>query len=237
MSASSALKKRTFAWMIRTSISTIRINGLFLLTFFLVPHLFIKAQVNPLAPIKEPYKEIRGTSPLNKPPKTVFAEVVNGDTIPVAVLGSVYSFPKEDFSSESQEKNYWKLVKDVKFVYPYAKTVYFTLLETMQYLETIPDQKLRDKHLRQMERDLVKEYEPVLRKMSFNQGKILLKLIDRECNTSSFQLIQAYRGNFAAAFWQGVARLFRADLKTSYDPENEDYTLERIVLKIEQGQL
>jgi hypothetical protein len=223
--------------MNRISISANKIKVLSLWLFFLISLLSLKAQVSPLAPTKEPYKEIRGTSPLNKSPKTVFAEVVNGDTIPVAVLGGVFSFPKENFISESQEKNYWKLVKDVKFVYPYAKTVYFTLLETMQYLETIPDKKLRDKHLRQMERDLVKEYEPVLRKMSYNQGKILLKLIDRECNTSSYELIKAYRGNFAASFWQGVARLFRADLKTGYDPEDADYTLERIVVKIEQGQL
>ncbi|MCX6307750.1 MAG: DUF4294 domain-containing protein, partial [Bacteroidia bacterium] len=114
---------------------------------------------------------------------------------------------------------------------------YFTLLETMNYIETLPDPKDRERHLRRMEKDLVKEYEPVLRKMTFTQGKILLKLINRECNSSPYDLIKAYRGSFSASFWQGVGSLFHADLKSGYDPSTKDYTLERIVIKIEQGQL
>jgi hypothetical protein len=157
--------------------------------------------------------------------------------VPVAVLGDVYSFPRENFTSASQEKYYWKLVRDVKIVYPLSRIVYYTLLETMQYLETIPDPKVREKHLRQMEKDLVKEYEPVLRKMTYTQGKILLKLINRECRSSPFDLIRAYRGSFAASFWQGVAKLFHEDLKSGYDPDTKDYTLERVVIKVEQGQL
>lgn len=195
------------------------------------------AQQNPIVPQKQLYKEVRGIEPEKKPAKTAFAEVINGDTIPVAVLGSVYSFPQENFKSASEERYYWKLVRDVKIVYPLSRIVYFTLLETMNYIETIPDQKDREKHLRRMERDLVKEYEPVLRKMTYTQGKILLKLINRECSSSPFDLIKAYRGSFTASFWQGVASIFRADLKGGYDPTNKDYTLERIVIKIEQGQL
>lgn len=195
------------------------------------------AQQNPIVAQKQPFKEVRGIEPEKKPAKTAFAEVINGDTIPVAVLGSVYSFPKENFKSASEERYYWKLVRDVKIVYPLSRIVYFTLLETMNYIETIPDQKEREKHLRRMERDLVKEYEPVLRKMTYTQGKILLKLINRECSSSPFDLIKAYRGSFTASFWQGVASIFRADLKSGYDPTTKDYTLERIVIKIEQGQL
>ena len=197
----------------------------------------IRAEVNPLLQTKPAYKEVKGTIPANKPPNTFFAEIVDGDTIPVAVLEGIYSYPQENFSSASQEKYYWKLVRDVKVAYPLSQIVYYTLLETMEYLETIPDQKEKDKHLRAMERNLVKEYEPVLRKMSYSQGKILLKLIDRSCNSSSFELIKAYRGSFAASFWQGVARLFHADLRAGYDPDNEDYTLERVVRKVEQGEL
>lgn len=197
----------------------------------------LSAQENPLIPAQELYKEVRGMEPKNKPPHTTYAVVENGDTIPMSYLTSAYVFPKELFKNERDEKYYWKLVRDVKKVYPLSKVVYYTLLETMDYLETIPDEKTRSRHLRQMEKDLVKEYEPVLRKMTFSQGKILLKLINRECNSSPFDLIRAYRGSFSATLWQGVARLFRADLKSGYDPQKEDYTLERIVIKIEQGQL
>lgn len=196
-----------------------------------------RAQQNPIVAQKIPFKEVRGIVPEKKPDKTTFAEVINGDTVPVAVLGSVYSFPKENFSSASEERYYWKLVRDVKIVYPLSRIVYFTLLETMDYIQTLPDPKDRERHLRRMEKDLVKEYEPVLRKMTYTQGKILLKLINRECNSSPFELIKAYRGSFTASFWQGVASLFHADLKSGYDPTSKDYTLERIVIKIEQGQL
>jgi hypothetical protein len=175
--------------------------------------------------------------PQGKPYHTTYAVVDKGDTIPMSYLTNAYVFPKEFFENEKQEKYYWKLVRDVKKVYPLSKVVYYTLLETMTYLETIPDQKTKDKHLRQMQSDLVEEYGPVLRKMTFSQGKILLKLINRECKTSSFDLIRAYRGNFAASLWQGVAKLYRADLKAGYDPEKDDYMLERIVIKVERGEL
>jgi len=212
-------------------------NRLFIVVFSILYLPVVQAQQNPIVAQKQPYKEVRGIQPEKKPEKTTFAEVINGDTIPVAVLGSVYSFPKENFNSASEERYYWKLVRDVKIVYPLSRIVYFTLLETMSYMETLPDPKDRERHLRRMEKDLVKEYEPVLRKMTYTQGKILLKLINRECNSSPYDLIKAYRGSFAASFWQGIGSLFHADLKGGYDPSTKDYTLERIVIKIQQGQL
>lgn len=129
------------------------------------------------------------------------------------------------------------MVRDVKIAYSLSKIVYYTLLETMDYVETLPDEKSRVKHLRRMEKDIVKEYEPNIRKMTYNQGKILIKLIDRECNLSSYELIKAYRGSFTAGFWQGVAKLFRADLKSEYDGNYKDLMIERIIIRIEQGQL
>jgi len=212
-------------------------KSVFILLCLLLSSMQLRAQSVSASRNKEAYQEVRGASPINKPPNTVFAEVINGDTVPVAVLGQVFSFPKEGFANASEEKYYWMLVRDVKLCYPLARIVYATLLETMNYIETIKDPKEKERHLRQMEKDLVKEYEPLLRKMTRTQGKILLKLINRECNTTSYDLIKAYRGSFAAGFWQGVARLFRADLKVGYDPNNEDFTLERIVVKVEQGQL
>ncbi|MCX6307749.1 MAG: hypothetical protein NTY32_02580, partial [Bacteroidia bacterium] len=108
----------------RRGISFVR-KGLLLLVS---PILFIpvaKAQQNPLVAQKQPYKEVRGIEPEKKPKKTTFAEVINGDTVPVAVLGSVFSFPKENFQTASEERYYWKLVRDVKIVYPLSRIVYF----------------------------------------------------------------------------------------------------------------
>jgi len=190
-----------------------------------------------IRPEQLPYKEVYGLLPDNLPPKTVFSVTEGKDTIPIAYLNTIFVLPGEKFNSRREENYYWKMVRDVKKVYPLSKIVYYTLLETMDYIETLPDSKSREKHLRRMEKDLVKEYEPMLRSMTYNQGKILLKLIDRECNVSSYDLIKAYRGSFSAAFWQGVARLFRTDLKSEYDPTSRDLMIERIIVRIDQGQL
>ena len=184
-----------------------------------------------------PYEEVFGIIPYGTTRRTVYAEIFNGDTIPLICLQTIYIFPKESFKNKREERFYWKMVRDVKKAYPLSKIVYYTLLETMDYMESLPDEKSREKHLRKMEKDLVKEYEPMLRKMTFNQGKILIKLIDRECNFSSYELIRAYRGSFTAGFWQGVAKLFRADLKSEYDANYKDLMIERIIIRIEQGQL
>jgi hypothetical protein len=184
-----------------------------------------------------PYEEVFGIVPYGTTPRTVYAEVFNGDTIPLICLKTLYIFPDETFRNKREEKFYWKLVRDIKVAYPLSKIVYYTLLETMDYMESLPDDKARQKHLKRLEKDLVKEYEPALRKMTFNQGKILIKLIDRECNLSSYELIRAYRGSFTAGFWQGVAKLFRADLKSEYDATYKDLMIERIIIRIEQGQL
>jgi hypothetical protein len=184
-----------------------------------------------------PYKPVYGLRTPDMPPNTTYAIVVGGDTFSVVFLRTIYLFPPERFKNKKAEKYYWKLVRDVKKVYPLSKIVYYTLYETMEYLETLPDEKSREKHLRRMEKDLMKEYEPMLRKMSYNQGKVLLKLIDRQCSISSFELIRAYRGSFTAHFWQGVAKLFKADLKSEYDAKNKDFMIERIIIRIDQGQL
>lgn len=208
----------------------------YFLCFFSFCFACLQAQQNPNVLPQQPYKEVKGIEPKDKQHKT-YATIEHGDTIPMGYLTSIYVFPREKFDSERDERYYWKLVRDVKAVYPLSKIVYYTLSETMDYIQTLPDQKSRDKHLRKMENDLVKQYKPVLLKMSYSQGKILIKLIDRECKSSSYELIRAYRGSFSAGFWQVVARAFRIDLKAGYDPTGKDYMLERVVIKVEQGQL
>ena len=104
-------------------------------------------------------------------------------------------------------------------------------------METLPDDKARQAHLKRMEKDLFKEYKPELKKLTFSQGKLLIKLIDSECNQSSYNLLKAYLGGFRAGFWNLFAGMFGASLKSEYDPKGKDAMTERIVILVERGLL
>lgn len=159
------------------------------------------------------------------------------DTVAIVNLREVYVFPKVKFRNRREEQKYWKLVRDVKRTLPYAKMVYETLIETYEYIETLPDEKSKQEHLKRMEKELFAEYKPQLKKLTFSQGKLLIKLIDRECNQSSYQLVKAFLGSFRAGFWNFFAGMFGASLKAEYDPKGEDVMTERIVVLVENGLL
>ncbi|MDO4755706.1 MAG: DUF4294 domain-containing protein [Parabacteroides sp.] len=175
---------------------------------------------------------------INRLPKGIYKAYLDGkDTIPIINLQEVYIFPEITFKNEKEKKRYSKLVRDVKRVLPYAKMVYETLIETYEYIETLPDEKSKQEHLKRMEKELFKEYKPELKKLTFSQGKLLIKLIDRECNQSSYDLLKAFLGSFRAGFWNLFAGMFGASLKTEYDPEGKDFLLERVVVLVENGLL
>lgn len=132
---------------------------------------------------------------------------------------------------------YQRLVYNLKKVYPYALVVRAKLEEANYELEKIPDEKERKKYLRQFEKDIFGEYEDDVRDMTITQGKLLIKLIDRETLNTSYELIRQYRGSFPALFWQGIARIFGSNLKAQYDPYGEDAIMEIILIEIETGQL
>ena len=165
------------------------------------------------------------------------AQIQNGDTIAVINLREVFVYPPVKFKNKRERNRYNKLVRDVKRTLPYAKIVYETLIETYEYMETLPDDKARQAHLKRMEKELFAEYKPQLKKLSFSQGKLLIKLIDRECNQSSYNLLKAYLGTFRAGFWNFFAGMFGASLKTEYDPDGKDALTERIVVLVENGLL
>lgn len=155
--------------------------------------------------------------------------------MPVLTLNDIYVYPPQVFKNFSEEEKYRKLIRDVKRTLPYAKIVYSTLIETYEYIMTLPSEKEREEHLKRMEKDLYAEYVPILKKMSISQGKLLIKLIDRECNQSSYDLIKAFLGPFRAGFWNFFAGVFGASLKTSWEPEGKDAATERIVELVEMG--
>ncbi len=163
------------------------------------------------------------------------AQLYEGDTIAVVNLREVFIYPQLRFKNKRQQARYTKLVRDVKRTLPYAKMVYETLIETYEYMETLPDDKARQAHLKRMEKELFAEYKPELKKLSLSQGKLLIKLIDRECNQSSYNLVKAYLGTFRAGFWNFFAGMFGASLKTEYDPKGKDALTERVVVLVENG--
>jgi len=177
---------------------------------------------------------IAAQSPREILPQNYYRAYVNGnDTIAIINLREVYVFPKRIFKNKKEQQDYEKLVRDVKRTLPYAKMIYETLIETYEYMETLSTDKEKNDHLKRMEKELFKQYNPELKKLTLSQGKLLLKLVNRECNQSSYNLLRAYLGSFRAGFWNIFAGMFGASLKTEYDPKGKDIMTEQVVILVE----
>lgn len=166
-----------------------------------------------------------------------FVEEQTGDTVCMVVFNPIYVLPQENFKNSKEEQFYWKTVRDVKRTLPYAKLICVTLLETYEYIETFPTQKEREEYLKEMEGEIFKQYKPIMKTFTKSQGKMLLKLINRETHQSSFHIVKAFLGSFRAGFWQGFGRLFGVNMKVGYDPKKDetDAMIERICIRVEQN--
>lgn len=162
-----------------------------------------------------------------------------GDTVLVIVLNNITVYPPLKFKNKKQEEFYWRTVRDVKKTLPYAKLICETMIETYEYIETFPTQKEREQHLKRMEKAIFEQYKPVLKKFTKSQAKMLVKLINRETDQSSYNILKAFLGSFRAGFWQTFGRLFGVNLKTAYDPQknDDDAIIERVCVSVEQGLL
>ena len=176
-------------------------------------------------------------SPTFVPTVKVSKVLVGGDSIQYMEFSNVYVYPQLTFSSKRQQQSYMRLVKNVKITLPLAKEVRQILIETAEYLETLPNDKAKEAHIKRVEQSILKEYKPKMKKLTYSQGKLLIKLINRECNSTSYEAIQAFMGPLRAGFWQAFAWAFGASLKKEYDPEGTDRLTERVVLLVEAGQL
>ena len=163
--------------------------------------------------------------------------IYEGDTIPCVQLPTVYIFKPLKFKNDKERMEYYRLVRNVKKVYPIAREINRTILETYEYLQTLPNEKARQKHIKRVEKALKDQYTPRMKKLSFAQGKLLIKLVDRQSNQTSFELVKAFMGPFKAGFYQTFAALFGASLKKEYDPNGEDKLTERVVILVENGQI
>ena len=172
-----------------------------------------------------------------KPPTPQYVPgiLLGNDTLPHMDLPSINVFPKTRFKNKAEEQQYWRLVMRVKKVLPYAKEA--AILLRKYEMEIPPNAKNRDRrvYVRKAEDELIKKYGPAFKKMSINDGKILIKLIDRETQKVSYELIHELKGGVSAVFWQGVARIFGNNLKSQYDPWGEDRQIEQIIRYIEMG--
>ena len=177
------------------------------------------------------------SSPTFVPTVKVGKVLEGGDSIQYMEMNNVYVFPPVAFESKKQANAYMRLVKNVKTVLPLAKEANMIMMETAEYLETLPDKKAKEEHMKRVEKSIMKEYKPRMKKLTYSQGKLLIKLIYRESHSSSYELIQAFLGPLRAGFYQAFAWAFGASLKKEYDPEGVDRLTERVVLMVEAGQL
>ncbi len=167
----------------------------------------------------------------------VTAEIYQGELIPSLLLPEFTLFQPLVFKSEKQLREYNRLVRDVKKVLPYAKGVSRMLVETYEYMETLPSEKEKKKHLGAVQKFVMDTYKPKMKNLTKNQGKILVKLIDRECNSTSYEIVKSLVGSFKATVWNVFAGLFGNSLKQEYDPYGKDGLIERVVIQVEQGQI
>lgn len=167
-----------------------------------------------------------------------FKDSIGQDQL-MLVLADVTVYPTLKFKNKKEEEFYWKTVRDVRKTLPYAKLICETLIETYEYIETFPTQKEREDHLKKMEGAVFEQYKPVLKKFTKGQAQMLIKLINRETNQSSYNILKAFLGSFRAGFWQTFGRFFGVNLKTSYKPQSDrkDAIIERIATMVELGQL
>ena len=182
-------------------------------------------------------KEVDMDSPTFSPMVRVGKVLDGGDSIQYMELNNVYVYPRPVFKNEKQQQAYTRLVRNVKKVLPIAKECNAIILETYEYLQTLPNKKAKDAHLKLVEQSIKKEYTPRMKKLTYSQGKLLIKLVYRECNSSSYQLIQAFLGPIRAGFWQAFAWAYGASLTKKYDPNGVDSATERVVLMVESGQI
>lgn len=163
--------------------------------------------------------------------------VYEGDTIPSMRMPTLYIYKPLKFKNKKKQQEYNRLVRNVKKTLPIAKEVNRAIIETYEFLQTLPDEKARQKHLSLVEKSVKEQYTPRMKKLTLAQGKLLIKLINRETSSSSYELVKAFLGPFKAGFYQAFAAIFGASLKKEYHPEDEDALIEQIVLQVESGQL
>lgn len=161
----------------------------------------------------------------------------DGVKMPEIEIKEVTIHARSERTRRSEYRQYEKMVYNIKKVYPYALIVRTTLSEVNEELKNIPGERDKKRYLKDVEKDVFAKYQHDIENLTITQGRLLLKMIDRETQNTSYTLIREYRGKFSAAFWQSVARIFGTNLKEEYDPYGEDALIEAIIREIDAGRL
>lgn len=161
----------------------------------------------------------------------------HGDSIPAIIFPTFYKYPPMTFKNDKERDRYNRLIANVKRLLPLAKLAKYTVIETYDYLQTLPTKKEKAEHIKLVEDGLKKQYAPTLKRLSRSQGRLLVKLIDRECGQTGYNIAQAFIGSFKANIYQAMAFCFGNSLTKRYDPEGDDRYTERVVRLVESGQL
>ncbi len=169
--------------------------------------------------------------------RVISCKIVDGDSLLIINMRPILVYPPRKFKNKRERRRYNRMVRNVKKVYPYAIMINNIFYESELHLKTLKTKKERKKYIKLKEKELRKKFEKIVRKMTFSQGRILIKLVDRETGHTSYKLIKHFKGSINAVLWQSVARIFSTNLKYEYDPKNEDKWIEEIITKIENGQL
>lgn len=163
--------------------------------------------------------------------------VINGDTLPNALIPAVVVFPQRKFKSKAEYRQYLRLIRNIKIVYPYSQIAKAKVNEMETQFRLLKTDKEREQYIKQVEREMRREFEPQLVNLTISQGRLLIKLIDREIGKTSYDLIKELKGGVSAVFWQTIARIFGSNLKTEFNHEGEDKLINELIILYEHGQL
>lgn len=202
-----------------------------LLFLFVSTNVFAQEHINPEDRV------VDLNSPTFVPVVHIGKAKVGQDSVQYVRTNTIYIYPPMEFKNDKQRQAYNRLVYNIKKVLPLAKECNQIILETGAYLQTIPTKKERDALTKAVEKELKQKYTPRIKKLTYSQGKLLIKLIDRETHSTGYELIKAFLGPVRAGFYQAFAWVFGASLKKRYDPKGADRLVERIVSQVEAGQL
>jgi len=161
--------------------------------------------------------------------------IVDGDTIPVIDLPSFEIDENVHVMSPTERWYFDRLVYNVKTVLPYAKIAGVKLREYNKMLVGVTNDAEKKRIMKKAEKELKAQFEGQLKELTFNQGDILLKLVDRETGNCSYDIVRELRGAFIAFFYQNIGRLFGYNLKSRYDPNGKDHQVETVVYMVENG--
>ena len=164
-------------------------------------------------------------------------QIIDGEPLPNWVIPEIVVFPKRTFKTKKDYRQYQRMIRNLKTVYPYAKIAQSRLNFMNTQLQELTTKREKEHFINEVEKEIRNDFEKKLMSLTVSQGKMLIKLIDRQTGKTSYELVKELKGKFSAGFWQAVARIFGSNLKSEFDEEGEDKILNELITLYEHRQL